>query len=124
MILCDTTLIIDVLNEEVSAKQFLLSWPPDELAISVITEWEVLQGARDKGEHDAFRKALRRYHIIELDTLISDHAGILLKTYQLSHSLQIPDALIAATAIKYVLPLKTSNVKDFKYIQGLTLLEE
>jgi len=51
MILCDTTLIIDVLHEEAEAKQFLLSRPPDELAISVITEWEVLQEERPNEEN-------------------------------------------------------------------------
>ena len=119
MILCDTTLIIDVLNEDKVAILFIQSQKPEDLLISVVTEWEVLQGARNKKEYKAFQKALKRYNIIELDESISTHAGILLKTYQLSQSLAIPDALIAATSVKYQIPLKTANVKDFRYIKGL-----
>ena len=67
MILCDTTLIIDVLNEDKVAILFIQSQKPEDLLISVVTEWEVLQGARNKKEYKAFQKALKRYNIIELD---------------------------------------------------------
>lgn len=122
MILCDTTLIIDVLNEVEEAIHFVQSQKPEALLISVVTEWEVLQGARNKKEYKAFQKALKCYNIIELDSAISSHAGILLKTYQLSQALAIPDALIAATSVKYQIPLKTANIKDFRYIKGIALV--
>ncbi|MEO1451557.1 MAG: type II toxin-antitoxin system VapC family toxin [Bacteroidota bacterium] len=99
-----------------------MQWPPEEVLISVVTEWEVLAGARNKQAYDSLRKALKRYNIIELGSEISQHAGILLKTYQLSHGMSIPDALIAATSIKYGLKLKTSNIKDFQFIPGLELM--
>ncbi|MFZ1401047.1 MAG: PIN domain-containing protein [Candidatus Promineifilaceae bacterium] len=45
----------------------------------------------------------------------------LMETYSLSHKLSIPDALIAATALVHNLELFTLNIKDFRFIPGLTL---
>jgi hypothetical protein len=47
----------------------------------------------------------------------------LLENFKLSHDLQIPDALIGATAITNDLPLFTYNVKDFSFMPGLTLYQ-
>lgn len=121
MILCDSNVIIDALNGDVNVQKYLLQWPPEDLLISRVTEWEILAGARNKTEQNLFQKALKRYHIVELDAGISAHTGILLKTYHLSHDLMIPDALIAATAIRHNLMLYTDNIKDFQFIKGLRL---
>ena len=47
----------------------------------------------------------------------------LMRKYSKSHGLGIPDALIAATAIIEELPLLTLNVRDFRYIDTLSLCE-
>jgi tRNA(fMet)-specific endonuclease VapC len=121
MILCDSTVIIDALNGVEAVKQNLLRFPPGNLFISMVTEWEVLAGARSKAEQNRFQKALGRYHIIELDTIAARQAGILLKTYHLSHGLLIPDALIAATALRHGLLLYTDNKRDFQFINSLRI---
>ncbi len=41
--------------------------------------------------------------------------------YSLSHNLDLPDALIASTAIIYDLELYTLNLKHFRYIDNLKL---
>ena len=46
--------------------------------------------------------------------------GLMLK-YSLSHNLDLPDALIAATAIVSDLELYTLNLKHFKYIDDIKL---
>jgi hypothetical protein len=123
MILLDSNIIIDIINGKKGSLELLLQWPAHQVFLSVISEWEILAGAKDKQTHRAYRKALSRYNIIELDEKISEQTGVLLKTYFLSHHLQIPDALIASTAIRHNLSLLTLNQKDFRFIQGL-LLEE
>ncbi len=47
---------------------------------------------------------------------------LLIKKYAKSHSLDIPDALIAATAIVNNFKLFTYNLKDFKYIEDLHIV--
>lgn len=46
----------------------------------------------------------------------------LIEKFSKSHGLQIPDALIAATALELGLPLSTANLKDFQYIPDLQLV--
>jgi len=41
--------------------------------------------------------------------------------FRLSHNLQIPDAIIAASAVTFKLPLFTYNLKDFKFIPNIRL---
>jgi predicted nucleic acid-binding protein len=45
-----------------------------------------------------------------------------MQTFTLSHGLEIPDALIAATALELSLPLYTLNDRHFRMIPGLTVL--
>jgi predicted nucleic acid-binding protein len=47
----------------------------------------------------------------------------LVKTYCLSHKLELADALIAATAIHHNVELYTLNRKDFVFIPNLKLYE-
>ena len=42
-------------------------------------------------------------------------------SFSLNHSLAIPDALIAATALHHDVALYTFNIKDFRFIPGLKL---
>ncbi len=63
---------------------------------------------------------LRCYHIT---SAISKNAVELMRKYSKSHGLAIPDALIAATALIEELPLFTLNVKDFRYIDTLSLAD-
>ena len=119
MILLDSNIVIEVINHNAEALSLIQQWPSDKTFISIISEWEVLAGAKNKPNQGQYLKALSRYNVIHLDKEISKHTGILLKTYHLSHNLSIPDALIAATAIRYKIPLLTLNVKDFQFIQGL-----
>ena len=53
------------------------------------------------------------------DQDVSESAAGLIETYSKSHGRQIPDAIIAATALSLNVALLTLNIKDFKYINGL-----
>ena len=92
--------------------------------MSVVTEWEILIGARNKKEQGQFSKLLKRYNIIHIDKQTSEQASILIKIYQLNQDMKIPDALIAATAIRHKLRLYTRNVKDFKFIPAIDFYRE
>jgi predicted nucleic acid-binding protein len=92
------------------------------LVISVVTQMELLVGCRNAIELQNLQRFLERYNQIKLDEAISDQAIQLLTTYYLSHGLLIPDALIAATAMKMSIPLLSKNQRDYRFIQDLNLL--
>jgi hypothetical protein len=64
-------------------------------------------------------KALHHCH--EIDQSISYHARQMVRQYALSHSIEMGDALIAATALKHHELLCTGTRKHFTPISGLKL---
>jgi predicted nucleic acid-binding protein len=67
---------------------------------------------------------LRRFQVLEMDEAISRRADALVTRYYLGYNLGVADALIAATAIEYDLPLLSKNQKDYRFLDkaGLQLL--
>ena len=66
-------------------------------------------------------KFIELFNVIPIDESISNMAKDLVYKYAKSHSLDIPDSLIAASALKINLPLLSYNKKDFKFIDNLIL---
>jgi len=93
------------------------------LFINSIIEMELLQGARDKKELQVIKKKLLSFRLLNLDQVIFDSATQLINNYGLSHSLALPDAVIAATAIYYQIPLYSYNQKDFKFLPEIQLMQ-
>lgn len=91
--------------------------------ISVVTYIELAQGCRNKQELTQIKTglALNQTQILPITTIISDRAMQLIDTYTLSHSMQLADALIAATAIEHGLTVLTANAKHFSQIGELSL---
>ncbi|MBM3124842.1 MAG: type II toxin-antitoxin system VapC family toxin [Chloroflexi bacterium] len=121
MILCDTNILIEFYrnNQEVVAN--LQDVGLAELAVSMITVGELYFGARDRQELQIMKKHLAKLKQISVDADVSEIAVSLLETYTLSHRLSLPDALIAATALHHGLSLYTINIRDFRFIEGLSL---
>ncbi len=92
------------------------------LAISAVTQMELIVGCANKGELHALERFLVRFRLIKLSEHASDTAVDLLRRYRLSHGLLIPDALIAATAMSLDVPFVTKNQRDYRFIAGLQLL--
>lgn len=92
------------------------------LAVSVITQMELIVGCRNKAELRHTEHFLQRFRVIKLSETTCDTALELVREYRLSHGLLIPDALIAATAIVLNEPFVTKNQRDYRFIQRLHLL--
>lgn len=92
------------------------------LAVSVITQMELMVGCRNKKESKALERFLARFQILALSEAISEKAVTLLRSYRLSHGILIPDALIAATALYLGYPFVSKNQRDYRFIEGLHLL--
>lgn len=121
--LVDTDILIDLgrgISEAEICLQILAT--RSELAISIITQMELLVGCANKRELQTLDRFLSQFQIFQIEPAISSQAVDLLKLYRLSHGLLIPDSLIAATAMVLNLSFITKNQKDYRFIQGLNLL--
>lgn len=121
MILCDTNILIEFLKGNAPIVQQLQVIGQGQIAVSAITQAELLFGARDKRELQNLQKMLLSIQVLPVSPAISDRFIQLITSYSLSHRLAIPDALIAATAIEYGMQLYTLNLKDFRFVAGLHL---
>lgn len=123
MTLIDTDILIDVargVREAITRLEQLDA--QSELAISAITQMELIVGCQNRAELKALQAFLQRFEILSLSEFISLQGVKLLKTYRLSHGLKIADALIASTAISANIPLISKNQRDYRFIKELTLL--
>jgi len=91
--------------------------------ISVVTYMELVKGMRNKTELNTLRKALNGWNakILYISEEISVKAMFFVEQHYLSHSIQLADSLIGATAIAYGLPILTGNDKHYKILKNLKL---
>ena len=91
--------------------------------ISVVTYMELVQGMRNKQELTLLRKALKKWEtkIIYITEEISSKAMFYVEQHYLSHSVQLADALIGATAVAHGESLVTGNVKHYKIVKEINL---
>ena len=120
--LCDTCILIDYLRGDEKVRKILAKDRIKGLGMSSVTQMELMVGAFNKREIGIIKKAFSDFSVIDINTSISQKANLLIEKYSKSHGLMIPDALIAATALELNVPLYTSNVSDFRFIPGLSVL--
>ncbi len=121
MIFLDTNILIEILkgNKVTSTQLNKLAEP---LAISSVTAMELVYGARNKTEVQRLDKFMQLFQMGHLSEAVSVRALKLISRYAKSHTLDIPDALIAATVLENQAQLFTYNKKDFRFIPGLDLI--
>ena len=95
---------------------------PDRF-ISIQTYMELLQCAKNKDQHRQVKDFLTSYGFIYLPLTenIGHRASIYIEEYTLKNSIQVGDALIAATAVENNLTLFSGNQKHFKAVKDLSL---
>ena len=91
--------------------------------ISVVTYMELVQGMRSKNELTHLRRALHAWNskILYISEEISVKAMFFIEQHYLSHSIQLADALIGATAISHGLPILTGNDKHYKILKDIQI---
>jgi len=91
--------------------------------ISIVTRMELVQGLRNKEEQRVLHRFLdqKQFVVYPVSENISQHALFLMEEWCLSHHMLMADALIAATAMEYGLPLLTANTKHYGFLSNLTL---
>lgn len=119
----DTNILIYADRGVLSAKELIMNTP--QRAISTVTYMEYVPFCRNKQELAIFEKLLKalQFTLYEIDNNISYQARQWVSQFALSHSMEMADALIAATAVVHNKPLCTSNIKHFSLIDGLQLAQ-
>ena len=79
------------------------------------------RGARPQTRHAFKKKGQANNPFLYISEEISAKAMFAVEQHFLSHSMQLADALIGATAINYGLPLLTENDKHYKIMKGIQL---
>jgi len=123
LIVIDTDILIDAgrgVGEAVTRLQDLEAQSP--VAVSAITQMELLVGCRNNTELQQAQRFLKRFVVLKLNEQISDTAVDLLRRYRLSHGLLVADALIASTTLVFDAPFLSKNQRDHRFIAGLKLL--
>jgi len=108
-VLVDTDVFIDHLR---GARR--LRPPAGSVAYSVVTRCELLAGR--SGAETTITALLAPFEELVIDRPIAELAGRIRR----QHSVRIPDALIAATALHHALPLAT---RDFAAVDRLRVVE-
>jgi predicted nucleic acid-binding protein len=121
--LIDSDVLIDAARGQLEARAFLNDQNRAfRVQISTISAMELIVGCRNKIELSQTRRFLEPVRILPVDPNISDKAYDLIQEFTLSHGLMIPDALIAATAIRNGLTLMTKNTRHFQMIPDLPVI--
>jgi predicted nucleic acid-binding protein len=111
-LLLDTCVLIDCLRDRTAAVEFVGRITPKPL-VSVVTVAELETGARTPAEALGIERLLDKMEVCDVDLAIARLAGRFCRDYQRSHGVEIPDALIAATADLHGARLATRNVRHF-----------
>lgn len=117
MIVIDTNIFIDYIRGKEEAKRFFEENATEEIGFSAITEVELLREAscNDKKVREDILSWLMHLTKIPVENPLCIVAGDIARRY----NVEIPDAIIAATAIQNNAILLTKNTKDFKNIKEL-----
>jgi predicted nucleic acid-binding protein len=114
-VLLGTDIVIEILRARNPV--YLSQWNqlPESnptVLISPVTVAEVWAGARPK-EQESISAFFHPLLLVPIDHEAGRLAGEFLRRFSKSHSLDIADALIAATAVLYQAPLWTRNRKHY-----------
>lgn len=95
----------------------------DEPRISVVTQMELLRGARDKADLKRIKIILEElaFELLPLTENIGHRASLYVERHSLSTGLGVVDALVAATAAENNLTLVTGNTKHYRAIADLEI---
>ncbi len=120
--LVDTDIFIDYLNGNKIAKNILDS-SRHRVYYSIVTKKELLakQGLT-ANERRKIHLLLLNHRLLPLNEKITRKFSVLLTKYK-AQDLRKSDALIAATAATQRLPLLTRNLKHYRFILEITLLD-
>jgi predicted nucleic acid-binding protein len=119
MILVDTDVLVDCLRGSDASKAWLRQVAKDSFAIPGVVAMELVMGCQNREDLRRVERFLSSFAVAWPEASEFAAAYELLVAHRLSSGLNIPDCLIAATALTRAARLYTFNVKHFRVVSGL-----
>ena len=116
--LMDTDIAIDYLRGESVAVAFVQQHE-HEMSLSAVTVAELFAGVRDGDETVRLEEFVRLFPVIPVDVEIAKTAGLHRRDFGPSHGTGLADGMIAATADRHALGLKTLNTRHYPMFDRL-----
>jgi len=126
MICIDTSVLIDFYRKKNKKNSYFFELVSrnEKFAVSVITEYEIYIGS-DAGKDEYWDIFFKDFISLPYDSITNKLAvSIDRKLKSTRNQIDVPDLMIAATALKNNLPLAILNVKHFKRIPELQMITE
>ena len=118
--LIDTNVLSEIFYGNATVRNFVEGI---DCGIDAVIYIESIQGSIGKKDKEKIKISLSRLRYYPLTSEIALLAIELIDKYSSAHGLFLADALIAATAINYDLILVTYNLKHFRFIKELSVIE-
>jgi predicted nucleic acid-binding protein len=121
MYLLDTNVVVHYLNKSLPLKliRFLNQFIDENCYVSIITQMETLgYNFKNKSDKNVTEIFIENSIVLEISPEVVKKTIAIRK----SRKINLPDAIIAATAIVYGFTLITQNMKDFEKIQGIKVI--
>ena len=119
MNLVDTNVLVDCLRGTIPAQKWLQELAQQPFAVPAVAAMELVMGCRDRADLERIQRFLATFEVIWPEASEFAAAYQLLLNHRLSSGINIPDCLIAATAITRGARLYTFNFKHFRAVPGL-----
>ncbi|MEW4568732.1 type II toxin-antitoxin system VapC family toxin [Tautonia sp. JC769] len=120
--LLDTDVLIDFLRGHPPAVAWLTTYD-SPIGVPGLVAMELIQGCRNLAEQQRIDRELQRFPMHWPTPADCRRAYRDFASFRLSHGLGLLDALIASTAIGLGEPLASFNVKHYRVIPGLTIVQ-
>jgi predicted nucleic acid-binding protein len=120
-LLLDMDILINYLND-VEQMRRILDSTPYRVYYGLVTKKELLAKRNlSSTERGRIQMLLLKHRLIPLDEMIAERFSYLLAKYT-KQGLRKADALVAATAWSRTLPLLTRNIRHYRFISEITLI--
>ena len=112
----DTCIVIEYLKENLNLNK-------SNCYINHIVLMELYIGAKNKQDLKEIKAKLQGFKLLETNQEIINLSTQIVEHFALSHNAKIQDAIIASTCLVNNLSIATYNIRDFKYIPNLEIVE-
>jgi predicted nucleic acid-binding protein len=124
-VIFDTDVLVCYLRGYEKARRFIEDLEHERRVLSSFTFMELVQGCRNRQEARDVKAFIAENIslVIHPDEIICRRAIALLEQHAFSHGLRVVDAIIAASALETASSLATANVKHYRVIAPLNLIQ-